>query len=229
MANVLAQVTLPAKSAIPRDNVVNTFAFLTPLAEAADIDYLGIAGAIELFYNTAPSGHNSIAGFINESIARTADSVVIKFYDLAGHLDGSPHGSPRSIQTFTLAAMVPGAEALPREIAACLTFQCAYGSDAEFAGHTRPRARDRGRIYIGPLTSSTGQTDATTGRRRFTTSFQETLTLAAAALVAFPGSAWAVWSRKAGLLNPVVGGWCDDAYDVQRRRGERPVARTLFA
>jgi hypothetical protein len=215
MANVLAQVTLPAKSAIPRDNVVNTFAFLTPLAEAADIDYLGIAGAI--------------AGFINESIARTADSVVIKFYDLAGHLDGSPHGSPRSIQTFTLGNMVPGAEALPREIAACLTFQCAYGSDAEFAGHTRPRARDRGRIYIGPLTSSTGQTDATTGRRRFTTSFQETLTLAAAALVAFPGSAWAVWSRKAGLLNPVVGGWCDDAYDVQRRRGERPVARTLFA
>jgi hypothetical protein len=229
MANVLAQVTLPAKSAIPRDNVVNTFAFLTPTADIVDVDLLGLTGAIELFYNTAPSGHNSIAGFINDSIARTTDGVVVKYYNLAGHLDGSPHGSPVSIQTFTLGNMVPGSEALPREIAACLTFQCAYGSDAEFAGHTRPRARDRGRIYLGPLTNGTGQTDATTGRRRLTTSFQETVTIAAAALIAFPATAWAVWSRKAGLLNPVTGGWCDDAYDVQRRRGERPVLRTLFA
>jgi len=34
-----------------------------------------------------------------------------------------------------------------------------------------------------------------------------------------------VWSRKKAALASVTSAWVDDAFDVQRRRGEDPVFR----
>ena len=54
------------------------------------------------------------------------------------------------------------------------------------------------------------------------------LTKAATTLMASIDPTWAVWSRHDALARAVVGGWCDDAWDVQRRRGEVAVVRTTF-
>lgn len=224
MVAVLADVVLHHKSGLPRDSVVNTFTFATvnPLDDA---ESGAIRDDLAAFYNTIPSGHNAIAGFIGSQISRTV-AVDVKCYDLTGHLDGSAHGSPDFIQTFMLGPRVAGATDLPSELCSALSFRAAYVDDPEFSPTGRPRARDRGRVYIGPLTASTFTQDDTTGRVSLTQSFRETMTIAGAALRDAPGRAWSVWSRRNAVIEPVVAVWCDDAFDVQRRRGEAPVVRT---
>lgn len=225
MGDVLAEVVLPGKTGLLADACVNTFSFITAATPPSAGNMDAISGALANFYNTVPAGHNAIAGFINESILRTANGVTVKFYDLAAHLDGSPHGSPIGIRTFTLGAMVPGAVAAPREIAAALSFHADFGAAVEFAPGSRPRSSFRGRVYIGPLTQSVWQTEGTTGRVNFTQTFRETLVTQAAAL-RDAGIGWSVWSRRLGQLRDVLVVSVDDAIDVQRRRGEKALIRT---
>lgn len=226
MANILAAVHLAHKSGLPEDAVVNTFSFLTtaPDVETADIDLLHTS--LTAFYNVIPSGHNAIAGMIGPQISRVNFACVTKFYDLAGHLDGTPHGSPVAVRDWTLGPMIPGAKGLPSECACALSFRADYADDPEFSSTTRPRARDRGRIYIGPITVSSTEEEALTSRVKVTQSARETLVTQGAALRDVAGFAWAVWSRRNAILEPVVAVWADDAIDIQRRRGERAVART---
>lgn len=226
MGDVLAEVVLAHKSGLIADSVVNTFAFITTSTPPSNTEMDAIASDIVDFYNVVPSGHNAVAGFIGSQISRVANACHIKFYDLAGHLNGTPHGSPIRDVAFTLSAMVPGATPLPSELAAALSFRAAYNTAVEFAPGERPRASLRGRVFIGPLTQSTSQVDGTTGRVSLTTSFRETLTISGAALRDSTDSQWGVWSRKLAQLRDVELVWCDDAYDVQRRRGEKAIVRT---
>lgn len=73
--------------------------------------------------------------------------------------------------------------------------------------------------------------EATTFRTYINTSVSGTIVAAAAALVNFGATSnpkWCVWSRENGVMQPVIGGWCDDAYDIQRRRGEKAKSRSTF-
>lgn len=224
MVAVLADVVLHHKSGLPRDSVVNSFAFAT-VNPLDDLEAGAIRDDLASFYNTIPSGHNAIAGTIGSQISRTIP-VDVKLYDLTGHLDGTAHGSPRFVKTFTLGPRLAGATDLPSELCAALSFRADYATDAEFAAGARPRARDRGRIYIGPLTQTTLTQDSTTGRVNFVSVFRETLATQGAALRDAPGRAWSVWSRRNAVLEPVTVVWADDAVDIQRRRGEAPTTRT---
>jgi hypothetical protein len=117
-----------------------------------------------------------------------------------------------------------------------LSFHGPYGTDVEFAPGARPRSRDRGRIYVGPLTNSLEafQFDALTKRCFVSAQFRDDLTKAAHALfVELQGVApvwnWVVWSRKKADISVVASASVDDGWDTQRRRGERAVAKTLVA
>jgi hypothetical protein len=114
-----------------------------------------------------------------------------------------------------------------------LCYHADFGTDAEFGpgGATRPRARDRGRVYIGPLSASGCiSQEATTLRPFVSDNLRNTLIDAGRRLANFAGlpATWVVWSRKAAAVHNVVALSVDDAFDTQRRRGERPNVRTTW-
>jgi hypothetical protein len=222
---VLAQVVLHHRSNLAKDQVVNTFAFNVAGAPVASADFDNIKAALIDFYNTAPSGHNSIAGILAPCIDRIVPAD-IRYYDLTGHLDGTAHGSPERIDTFVLGDMITGGVGYPSELAVCMSFHSLYGGDVEFAPGSRPRARDRGRVYIGPLVRSVGDQDALTQAIRVSQTTRETVVQAGGRLRATAAINWSVWSRKAAALKVATLVSCDDAFDVQRRRGEAPLVRT---
>lgn len=232
MANIHSQVILAHKSALPRDAVVNNFYFLTATTPATTVELDAIRDRIIDFYNTVDAGTSrSIANFIGDTIDRGANKCQMKHYDVTGHLDGSIAGSYQLLHGWTLSAKTAGYTSYPDEVAVCLSFHSLYAGDVEFGpGGVRPRARDRGRIYLGPWTSGASVADATTNRLSLGASGRDTIVAAANRLLAgnAAGADWSVWSRANSTMDPVSGGWVDDAFDTQRRRGEASGARATF-
>lgn len=220
MASVKVEVVLAHLSGLAKDAVVNDFAFTTPSTPPTGAELTAISTALVSFYNTVPSGHNSIANIIGPTISRVALVHQIRFYDITGHEDGSRAGSPVRVDTWTLNAMTAGAAPLPTECAIALSFHSPFFSDPEFGIGTRPRSRDRGRIYIGPLVQGTLDHNPPVNRPFVAQSTRETLVTQGAALRDDTGTAWCVWSRKSAALKTISNVSVDDAFDTQRRRGE---------
>lgn len=220
-------VRIPAISGIPSDAVENTFSWIMPGALLLT-DITEIHSALAEFYNTTPvGGTNPVAGYIGETATRSASTMTT--YAIPS--TPGPLGPPVDISTFFLAAHVASTMDLPSEVACALSFHGDYAGLAEFGSGSRPRARVRGRIYLGPLvnvTTTSVQVDAVTGRVKPSLTMRNDITAAAARLRDRAASQWAVWSRKNNALYPVVNGWVDDAFDIQRRRGEKALSRTAF-
>jgi hypothetical protein len=226
-------VNFPHHSGLARDQVVNTWTF----AAEADLDagmLTTLESALTDFYNgnTVAGTGLSVANFIGPTMSRTI-APTFKHYDLDGHLNGTAVGSPVRVQPMALLGAGNGGTGLPAEVSCCLSSHADFGTDAEFGpgGLSRPRARDRGRVYIGPL-SATGciSQEATTLRPYVSDSLRNTLIDAGRRLFSFPSlpASWVVWSRKAAAVKNVVAISVDDAFDTQRRRGERPNVRTTW-
>jgi hypothetical protein len=222
---LLAQVVFPHFDGIPADRVVNSFCFITAVPpDAGTFD--DINAALSDFFNVAPAGGNTLASRMSSSISRTAPTSV-NIYDLTGHLDGTAHGSPVATRVFNLGAHAGTGPDLPEEVAICGSFRTLYATDAEFGAGTRPRARDRGRIYWGPLTSDVITQDSGTMRVRVKDTVRNDFVAKMAHLRDTPTDfSWAVWSRKNQTTDPVTNVWCDDAFDIIRARGEKAIVRT---
>jgi hypothetical protein len=222
MGQILAVAILPKKSGLPVDAVQNSFAFTSATAPITTAEQIAITDAVIAFYNTNGSLAVPVAHWLSESMDTGVSKAKVELYDLTGHLDGSPHGSPIRTTLFTLAAV--GAGSLPDEMSVCLSYHSDFGTDVEEAGVTRPKARDRGRIYVGPLAGNVTSQDATTKEVFVTPNVRTTLLDGAAALIAATPS-WCVWSRASAALKPVTGAFVDNAFDVQRRRGQKATVR----
>lgn len=221
----LCVVTLAKKSNIPADAVQNTFAFSTPAGGTAG-EILSIRTALDTFYNDTTSSGFSLNHYLSLAMSTDANANSFEFYNLDGHLDGSPHGSPFDAAAWTLDAVSAGA--VQAEVAICLTFHSNYGSDVEFgAGGLRPRARDRGRVYIGEL-GGVGESAGVTQDLVVSGTTVATIAAAAARLRDDVNTSWCVWSRADAALKPVTAGWVDNAFDIQRRRGVDATARTVW-
>lgn len=224
-AVTLTVVTLNKDSLISADAAQNSFVFLTPLG-AISTEITAIETALNAFYNTITVSGHTVNEYLALDMTTSANANTFEHYNLDGHLDGSAHGSPISSNTWTLAAT--GGSNSPPELAIAISFHSAYGSDVEFgAGGTRPRARDRGRIYLGPLTAGGGAI-STSSPPVLNATTVTALAQAAARLRDDANTVWAQWSRAAAEANPVTAGWVDNAPDVQRRRGLPATARTTW-
>jgi hypothetical protein len=217
-----AQVILPTHTGVPRDDVINTFTFSGD--HDPDVYAAGIAGSLEDFYNDLRTT-NAVASYLHRYIDRTADLSLIKVYNVTGHLGGSAVGPPILIHPWTIGGTI-GTDGLPAECAAALSFHGTYGTAAEFAPGARPRARHRGRVYIGPLISTIVDEDDNNAPRA-AGFFRQDLCDAGEALIG-ADQGWVVWSRTNAAVYPVVGGWVDDAFDTIRGRGPDPTTRTTF-
>lgn len=215
MAIVRAQVVIPHLSALPEDVTVNTFHFLaTGAVDAADLD--SIEGLISDFYFGTPTGEGGpIRAFWSNNVQE--DLVRLKLYDLTAP---EPRQPLRDVEIGVEGAVA--GDALPGEVALCLSFQAVGESGS-------PQARRRGRIYFGPLGQAAMATSGDTERpnpgliSRLVAAGQDLVDAAAASV-----TPWVVYSEVDDVGYLVDNGWVDNAFDTQRRRGVAPSARTTF-
>lgn len=251
----LVEMVLPSATGIPKDDVVNDWVWEMPDAWDPVANHGDITLPTFAIYNTTPTSQpHAIGWYISGQISRSTN-MQAKVYEITGHLDGSPHGSPVAIDTGTLVAEGSGAYDMPSEVAAVLTlrglgFDTALvegptatlptdaraqrlGAPATHTGKTRPRQRHSGRIYFGPLNTNVIDVVTFGGHRpRISSEFRAVCTQAVKDnyLSASGGAGrLKVWSRRLVDVRSVVQVEMDDAFDVQRRRGISASARTVLA
>jgi len=218
-------------SLLSRDRYVNSFYVSTTAVSDAAL-WTFLTNAVKDFYAVGTGGAAGIEGSMSPACDGVSTSV--KIYDL-----DTPNGSkslgtvrPPLVETlYTFAAN--GTQPLPTEVALCLSYAAAP------VATIRP-SRLRGRIYIGPLSSEalsgigTGPTAARPRALLCTTIVAAYGRLQAALKAHSPACSLQVYSptirgsnpTAAGAMHGVVRAWCDDSWDTQRRRGDRPTTQT---
>lgn len=231
MSTVRAQVVFQGRTGIPEDVFVNTFHFAAASGDKSAA-YATLAADLEEFYTVpAAPATRSIVSFMSRFILGSASS--IRFYDLD---DAKPREPTILPYTWTVGSA--NTADLPEEVACCISY------------HATPpiTARKRGRIYIGPLNSDTLQTAAGVwedtepgvGPSRPALHFRQALAYSAErlSLAAGPLNHWQIRSTRVGAAGAdgtdgeafytIVGGYVDNAWDTQRRRGVDPSTRVLW-
>lgn len=196
-------VQLAIASGIPEDRPVNTLHFDCAVAAT---------GATAILADL-PGWFSECAPIYANTVSQNGHRV--KMYDMA---DPTPR-APIVDTTFNLTSGPSGAP-LPSEVAICLSFQ-----GVRLSGQSQ--ARRRGRIYIGPLDTSTVDADGRPGGVAIG-AVADMGDLILADSVASGDYAWAVYSVTDDSLVQVLNGWVDNAFDIQRRRGLAPTSRTTF-
>jgi hypothetical protein len=250
---VLAVARLNQLTALPKDVVENGFAIQTgsPVTPAM-IDQIALS--INNFYDATPSGLavSSISAFMSPIFSPAANAHVINFYNISAALGGGPHGGPIATRPLSLTHVDASSNPLPNQDAVVLSLRgSAYpavllvpgvagaiptddfaqdeGAPATHPGVTRPAARDRGRLYIGPLNSTVVQKGAS-NEPRVSLDFRTVLKEAAKKLIVDLGVAlfWSIWSRRNSGVDSVLTGFIDDRWDAQRRRESPPTGRLIW-
>ena len=201
---------LPYVGGGPGDVSINTWHFRAP--DITDAGLGPITAALSTFYTAVKSRFSTDVSFGSGNVT---------YYDLAQPKPRAPIFEGLLGTTGT-GGGTPG----PSEIAICLSF---YG--LKTAGY--PFGRSRGRIYLGPLNAGlmAGNNVAAADVTAIVNAANTLLGTSNAA-----AWKWVVYSQTQaespiGLHFPddtVIGGWVDNAWDVQRRRGAEPSARTTF-
>jgi hypothetical protein len=232
-------VKLPHISGLAKDTIVNTFHFdgLTDAQANGDA-----VNALVDFYNVDPGGVSvPLARYLSTDVDRGASLCEIDVYTLPA-VRGDI-GSPISRNHFTLGVAHGGDTPYPGEVACVLTLAASMagisehgpadaaiptdeaaideGAPATHPGSDRLKSRRRGRIYLGPLGSSSG--GSTADGVRPTDDFRTHIIAAAFRLQqAVPtgtGGALAVFSHRDWVARQAQTGTVDNAFDTQRRRG----------
>lgn len=201
------QTSLFDRSGLPRDEYVSSVHVAFP-ATATTIQLDNCLGAMQNFYT-------AIASYLSPTI-RYADHTS-KAYLLGAPLKSPPVDS----RTWTF-GVAPGGQALPNEVASCLSFH----------GSVQPGVAAqswRGRIFIGPLNTSCVATGGTNSNMNV--AFRTAVLDAAADMAALLNAdgKWVIASKKLHEVFPVANFSMDDAWDTQRSRGLRPNTREARA
>lgn len=222
-SDILMRAVMSNVTGLVEDEVVNDFAFRWPFGGVpsnANLDLL--MAAVSAFYRDVQAGGHYVGEFIASTINRAATH---RIEAVRIDLMGSPI---RDWDWLGPGPTIYGSNDLPNEVAGVLSFHANLTGLVEEVGDTRPKARRRGRVYIGPLVVPA----VTAGPNpKLSDEFRQCLAEAAGSLRDNAGAIgfdWSVWSRAANDLYTVVGGWTDNAPDSQRRRGQAPTARATF-
>lgn len=230
MPDLLVNVIFDAANGWNEDSVMNSFAFRSDVP-VEPVMLLDIKNAVASFYNGLATGQGTtIASYISSQIDRSTGGVALKTYDITGHLDGSPVGSPIDVDSFTLGTQSTQT-LLPPTTAAVVTLR---GRDAvsfpvEGPNNTRPRARRTGRLFLGPLSANAGSTANNTAQRPSST-FRGAVLAACEGLqdaLVDGDYTWCVWSRATSSMHAIVRAEMDDSFDVLRSRKQRPTTRSV--
>jgi hypothetical protein len=214
----LVQVTLDATNGINEDDVVNTFHFIGLGSALTVAEALLATNHLVDFYNTdhGGAGGQGVHHMIDTTISRAVGACRMRVYPA----DEPPLGFPVLSIVWTL-GVSNAAGVLPREVSAVGTFHGVLTGDSS-------DARRRGRVYIGPIDQGSNQQVA--GQSRPDSVQMTALRLAMKKLADDPVAPlnWTVYSRVGNSHAVVTGGWTDNAWDTQRRRGIDATAKTTW-
>lgn len=225
-----AQVVFQGLSGLAEDRFVNTFWFEG--VDTLGLDHGRMVGRLAQIWQvntvtpTAPLGDHYSAW--------VSPTVEVRTYDMA-----DPEPRIPQITTFAiLPGTMAGGAAMPEEVAIACTFRASPPNTP----------RRRGRVFIGPLTTSVLTAPGVAGPVRVALNVRQLLAERFDALATQSGTDGLVWViRSAGarvprdsvddplgaLLPiahyPVTNGWIDDALDTMRSRGPIPSARTSWS
>lgn len=202
MPNYRAQCSI-----VTADNVAANFATNTLYFEADNDGVLpAIDVALDAFYDDIGTGFGSLV--------KSADNLIIKWYDMA---DPEPRVPVRET---TLTVTRTATACLPPEVALVMSFQGVAISGT-------PQARRRGRIYIPFVNTSQMGADG-----RPNSIMVDRLSDAGGDLKTASTTAtdwtWQVYSPTSGGYIDVANGWVDNEFDTQRRRGRPATSRNTF-
>lgn len=199
----------------PEDRYVNTWHFRNDYAVGSPEEPQGaITRALTAFYFGTTEGGDFIARYMSRHIV----GVEFRIYDLGQ--PGSAEEPREPIITAPQEEVSFGQgtrdAALPQEVAVVLSTRTA-----------RRGARGRGRTYLGPLTVAAMEEGGSVPR--VDGMFRDTIVDRAEDLLnTAENITWCVLSTTSGEVYPVTGGYVDDAFDTQRRRGLAPTTRRPF-
>lgn len=204
MATYKHQFVIKTADAVPKNYITNTLystASTDADAELNTADFITMFKAWGSYYSTFVAQNNH----------------EVKLYDMS---DATPR-VPVSITNWNLTS-APSNPPLPSELACCLSFQAPPASG-------QPQARRRGRIFIGPLHTSTNDSGG-----RPVASMRVAIAAAAAACKTAVaangvGTWWVAYSQIGGTAIPVTNGWIDNEFDTQRRREQGYTTRTTWS
>lgn len=220
----LIQTIMSSTSGLVEDEVVNDWAvdFGGPGTSTGQLE--DAMSAVGDFFRLGATAGDRVGSYIGGSIDRGATHRIELREIVAG-----PLGPPLITQDWLGPTSAVATSNLPTECAAVLSFHADLTGIFEEVGVTRPRARRRGRVFIGPLT--TGAVVVADPQPVLHNDFRVAMQANAVAMfdaLATIGAEWSVWSRVDQTLRQVVGGWTDNAPDTQRRRGQAASQRSTF-
>lgn len=209
MTTYFAQAAAHRKTGIPADDAVNTWCFQSNSMIPVEEQITAIFSAMGAFYN-------AIDLYLSPVLTGTG---TMKIYDLA---DPEPR-TPIAEQSGTFFS--PTGQPIPEEIAVCLSFHGIYESG-------EPKARRRGRVYVGPLSANAFDATVDPDRTYVNPEMIEALHQAQSEMfdiLSAENVLHCVWSRADNEFYDVTTYWVDNALDVQRRRGPAATSRTSWA
>lgn len=208
MSIVRMQVSIPQlPQGVGADAFVNTWYFRTLAGNTAAASAAEANGWLTTFYQAID------ANFVSSMSGTPA---VTKAYNLDDSMPRTP------VYENSIALTMTGAIPLPPEVACCLSFRATYTSGV-------PKGRRRGRVYLGPFNTTNVDSNG-----RPASALRSAISTAAGALLtssqASTTTVWQVHSQFVGESSTqnVVGGWVDDDWDIQRRRGLELTTRSTF-
>lgn len=217
-----ATVKMPLLGSLLARDVVENVWWFGSVGIDFETTITAITTRLESFYNdNAVTTGMNISNTMSKAIQRADVSILMARID---ETNGEQLGDTTEIPITFNAADI-SALPLPNEVALCLSFEADGGVSTE------PIRRRRGRVYLGPWDAAENviSTDA---QRHGTPSDELVATIVDRADVLLDLSDadafWAVYSRVAREVNAVSGGWVDNEWDTQRRRGTDASNRVLF-
>lgn len=216
----LVQNVFGLASGLPEDVVVNSFIFRNQnnAGGLADPAQQRAAEAVRDFFVTLAPAEGTLAGAVSATPVEMMHSGVASWVQKVYDLGLPPGGRPPVV--FDRTAEMPirsGASRLPNEVAIVVSLQ------TPIIGR-----RGKGRIYLGPWAQSVAAD--VPGGSGVSEPTRKRLAAQAARLALGNGKdmEWAVWSTTRAKFARVVGGYVDDDFDTQRRRGLTSNFRTKF-
>ncbi len=214
MAILDAQYIIQNKSFEPKNAVVNTWHFLTPGPVATDLELDAVVADLRTFYDQVTTNNIAVSNLMSAQVAANLRRIkVFKRYEPKPRL-------PARDVTFTGAGNAGAG--FPNEVALVLSSRSQPLSGV-------PQRRRRGRVYIGPLSDDSPYVERGGNDVRPSALARNTIANAALRLVdSVSGVIWATVSTVDNVASPVIGGFVDNAYDTQRRRGVDSTTRSVF-
>lgn len=211
MPTVRVMAVFQGASNLPEDRCVNVFHFHDP----TNLPYEPAAGVcrdrVRDFYLEIVLGVSAVGAYLSQWLNR--DFEVTSYNMLQNPGEREPTTDIHTLPTIT-------SMGLPEEVAIVGTL----------LGSPPSTPRRRGRIYIGPLRDGVQEGGDESGPCRPNPAVTLAITSACSALaVTVADTPWCIRSvTPTENYVPIVGGYVDNAFDTQRRRGPDPSDRSQW-